>query len=54
MRQAVMASLDFNQPLLLLKRKGDLLSKIHSLQNSNEDLLKLLVSWTQTQDTTAK
>ena len=44
MKQAVMESLDFKtQPILLLKRKGDILSKIFSLQGKNEELLNLLV-----------
>jgi len=55
MRQAVMGSLDFKtQPMLLLKRKGDLISKIYMLQNKNEELLGLLVQWAQSDDTVSK
>ena len=55
MKQAVMESLDFKtQPLLLLKRKGDVLSKIFSLQGKNEELLNLLVSWAQSDDSISK
>ena len=43
-----MGTLDFNtQTLALLKRKGDVISKIYAKQNKNEDLLKLLVEWAQ-------
>jgi hypothetical protein len=44
-RTTVMSTLDFNQPLMVLKRKGDIISKIYARQNKNEDLLKLLVEW---------
>ena len=55
MKQAVMDSLDFKtQPILLLKRKGDVLSKIFSLQDKNEDLLNLLVQWAQSEDPISK
>jgi hypothetical protein len=55
MKQAVMDSLDFKtQPILLLKRKGDVLSKIFSLQQKNEELLGLLVQWAQTEDIVTK
>lgn len=55
MLQVVMDSLDFKtQPLLLLKRKGDIISKIFTLQNKNEDLLKLLVGWAQSDDAVSK
>jgi hypothetical protein len=46
MKMNVMGTLDFNaNSLQSLKRKGDILSKIYSKQNKNEDLLKLLVDW---------
>lgn len=55
MKQAVMDSLDFNsQPLLLLKRKGDVISKIFSLQGQNEQLLTLLVQWAQSDNVVSK
>jgi hypothetical protein len=55
MKQAVMESLDFKtQPLLLLKRKGDVISKIYSLQGKNEELLSLLVQWAQSEDVNSK
>jgi hypothetical protein len=45
MKTTVMATLDFSQPMKLLKRKGDIISKIYSKQEKNEDLLKLMVEW---------
>lgn len=45
MKTTIMSTLNFNQPLPLLKRKGDLISKIFAKQNKNEDLLNLLVEW---------
>ena len=48
MRIAVLESVDFQtQPMVLLKRKGDLISKIFMLQEKNEDLLQILVQWAQ-------
>lgn len=50
-----MESLDFKtQPLLLLKRKGDVLSKICTLRGQNDTLLKLLVNWAQSSDAVEK
>ena len=55
MLQVVMDSLDFEtQPLILLRRKGDIISKIYSLQNKNEDLLKLLVGWAESENVVSK
>jgi hypothetical protein len=54
MLQAVMQSLDFKQPMLLLKRKGDLISKLFMLQNKNEQLLGQLVEWAQSDDAVSK
>lgn len=51
MKSAVMQTMDFNQPLSLLKRKGDIISKIYAKQNKSEDLLKLLVEWAQSENT---
>jgi hypothetical protein len=45
MKQSVMRSLDFKQPMSLLQRKGDIISTIYSKQQKNEDLLKLLIEW---------
>jgi hypothetical protein len=40
MKQQIMGTLDFtNQQVSLLKRKGDVLSKIFAKQNKSEDLL---------------
>jgi hypothetical protein len=50
-----MDSLDFQtQPLILLRRKGDIISKIFSLQNKNEELLKLLVGWAESENVVSK
>lgn len=39
LRQAVMSSIEFEkQPLLMLKRKADVLSKVYYRMNKNEDL----------------
>lgn len=40
--------------MVLLKRKGDLISKIFTLQNKNEELLGLLVNWAQSEDDMSK
>ena len=51
MRVAVLESLDFKtQPMVLLKRKGDLISKIFMLQEKSEELLHILVQWAQSDD----
>ena len=53
MKQAVLDSLDFkNQPLLLLKRKGDILSKMFQQLGQSEDFLNLLVQWSQASEDT--
>jgi hypothetical protein len=54
MLSAVMNSIDFKQPMLLLKRKGDLISKLFMLQNKNEQLLGQLVEWAQSDDAVSK
>lgn len=55
MRETVMNSLDFKtQPMMLLKRKGDLISKVFMLQDKNEELLQKLVEWAQSDDSVAQ
>ena len=55
MQEAVLQSLDFkNQNMVLLKRKGDFISKVFTLQNKNEQLLSLLVEWAQSEDIQSK
>jgi hypothetical protein len=55
MKTQIMGTLDFtNQSLSLLKRKGDVISKIFATQNKNEDLLKLLVEWAQSDNTNSR
>jgi hypothetical protein len=55
MQEAVMKSIDFKtQNMILLKRKGDLISKIYTLQNQNEALLKILVEWAGSEDIVSK
>ena len=45
-KQAVLASIDFNaQPIALLKRKGDVLSKIYSKLNQNGEFLTQLEAY---------
>jgi len=55
MRSAIMDSLNFaagnNQ---VLKRKGELLSKIYARQSKSEDLLKLLVQWATADDAASR
>lgn len=46
MKVAVMNTMNFStDSLQVLKRKGDIISKVYAKQNKNEDLLKLLVEW---------
>lgn len=55
MKDAVLNSLDFqNQNMLLLKRKGDLISKVFMLLGQSEDLLRMLVEWAQSADANSK
>ncbi len=54
MKVTVMNTMDFNQPLSLLKRKGDIISKIYAKQNKSEDLLKLLVEWAQSDNVSSR
>ena len=50
MKTTIMSTMDFEQPLTLLKRKGDIISKIFAKQNKNEELLKVLVQWAQAEN----
>lgn len=46
MKQSVMSTIDFSsQTIQLLKRKGEIISKIYSKQQRSEELLNLLVQW---------
>lgn len=54
MKDTIMNTIDFNQPLPLLKRKGDIISKIYSKQNKNEDLLKLIIDWSKLDNQTGR
>lgn len=54
MKTTIMATLDFSQPLMLLKRKGDIISKIFSKQDRNEDLLKMLIEWSKLDNNTGR
>lgn len=45
MKTAIMSTMDFSQNITLLKRKGDIISKIFAKQNRSEELLKHLVDW---------
>ena len=54
MRATIMNTLDFNQPLIILKRKGDIISKIYAKQGRNEDLLKMLVEWAQSDNNSGR
>lgn len=54
MRTTIMETFDFKQPLLLLKRKGDLISKIYARQDKSEELLKLLVQWASVEEKTGR
>jgi hypothetical protein len=49
-----MATLDFSQNFNLLKRKGEIISKIFAKQKKNEDLLKLLVDWAASESTNGR
>jgi len=51
LRNAVLSSMDFEkQPLSLLKRKGDVLSKIYAKLNKSEMLLAYLVQLSDSPD----
>ena len=54
MKSTIMGTIDFAQPLTLLKRKGDIISKIFSKQNKNEDLLNLLIEWAKQDNNTGR
>ena len=57
MKQAVMSTIagDFStQNMTLLKRKGDIISKIYVRQNRSEELLKMLVEWSNSESSTAR
>lgn len=55
MKSQIMGTLDFGaQQIQLLRRKGDVLSKIFAKQNKSEDLLKLLVEWAQAEATNSR
>lgn len=50
----VMGILDFSQPLIILKRKGDIISKIFARQGKNQDLLNQLVDWAKSESSTGR
>jgi hypothetical protein len=57
MKQAVMSTIsgDFSsQNMTLLKRKGDIISKIYVRQNRSEELLKMLVEWANSDNSPAR
>jgi hypothetical protein len=45
MKGSIMSTIDFSQNMTLLKRKGDIISKIFTKLKQSEEFLKLLVSW---------
>ena len=47
MGTAVIESIDPSQPMVLLKSKGDLISKICMLQGKSDELLAMLQKWAQ-------
>lgn len=54
MKTTIMGTMDFSQSLTLLKRKGDIISKIFAKQNKSEDLLKMLVEWAQSDNSVSR
>ena len=40
--------------MVLLKRKGDIISKIFMLQEKNEELLQILVGWAQSDNSVSQ
>jgi hypothetical protein len=54
MKLFVQESLDFAQPISLLKRKGDLISKIYAKQDKNEELLGELLQWANNENSNAR
>ena len=54
MKVTVMESLDFAQPMLLLKRKGDIIAKVFTLLDQSEVLLQSLVEWANSESSQSK
>lgn len=54
MKGAVMNTMDFSQNMTLLKRKGEIISKIFAKQGKSEELLKLLVEWASNESTNGR
>lgn len=54
MKQSVLSTMDFTQRLPLLRKKGDILSKLFTKQKRSEDLLKLLVEWSAVESATGR
>ena len=54
MRAAVMESVDFAQPILLLKRKGDIIAKVYHNLDQSDALLKQLVEWSGLENSNSK
>ena len=54
MKSSIMATIDFSQNITLLKRKGDIISKIFTKLNQSEEFLKLLVNWASSEVTTGR
>lgn len=54
MKESIMNTVSFSQNISLLKRKGDILSKIFAKLKQSEELLKLLVNWASSEVTNGR
>ncbi len=54
MKDSIMNTISFAQNISLLKRKGDILSKIFAKLKQSEELLKLLVNWASSEVTNGR
>ncbi len=54
MKDSIMSTISFSQHITLLKRKGDILSKIFAKLKQSEELLKLLVNWASSEVTNGR
>lgn len=54
MKESIMNTMSFSHNISLLKRKGDILSKIFAKLQQSEELLKLLVNWASSEVTNGR
>lgn len=54
MKNFVKQTLDFAQPISLLRRKGEIISSVAARQGSSEELLGQLVEWSSNENPNAR